>query len=78
MRKVIKVLVCLDTDEDKMDMLVVEVKSQIMRLNELYKVHGLGSIKVTTTGFDYNKDCVKSGWGHETALKRKHRGYGVV
>ena len=79
MRKTIKVMVYLDTDEgDKMNKLVADVKSELLRLNELWKKFGLHTIKVTTNGFDYTKDCVRGGWGHETELERKHRGYGMV
>ena len=67
MRKLIKVMVYLDIDEgDKMNKLVADVKSELLRLNELYKVHGLGSIKVTTTGFDFIHG---TGWGWETPVK---------
>ena len=66
MRKLIKVLVYLDTEEgEKMDKLVADVKSEVLRLNQLWEKHGLYTIKVTTTGFDRTKNCVKGGWGNE-------------
>ncbi|MCK4527894.1 hypothetical protein KAW18_11025 [candidate division WOR-3 bacterium] len=68
MRKLIKVFVYLDTDEgDKMNKLVADVKSEILRLNELWKKFGLHTIKVTTNGFD----AFRGRWGLETELKKK-------
>lgn len=72
MKKIIKVLVYLDTDEgDKMNKLIADVKSAVLMLNNLWIKHGLHTIKVTTTGFDYTKDCVRGGWGNETEIEKR-------
>ena len=68
MRKIIKVMVYLDIEDSKMDKLVADVKSEILRLNNLWQTHGLHTIKVTVTGFDRTKNCIKGGWGHETLV----------
>lgn len=68
MRKIIKIMVYLDTDEDKMKDMVVDVKGQLLLLNNLWKKFGLHTIKVTTTGFDRTKNCVRGGWGNETLV----------
>ena len=68
MREIIKVMVYLDTDKgDKMNKLIADVKSEILRLNELWQRHGLHTIKVTTNGFD----AFRGRWGHETAVTCK-------
>lgn len=74
MRKIIKVMLYLDTDEeDKMNMLVKDVKNHLLALNNLWETHGLHTIKVTTTGFDAKKDCFKGGWGIETPVGTRER-----
>ena len=72
MKKLIKVLVYLDTDKgEKMHLLLRDIKEKIYELNMLYEKHGLHSIKVTTTGFDYGTEASKGGWGWETEVKQK-------
>lgn len=66
MRRLIKALIYLDMEEKKMPALIADVKSELLRMNELYKVYGVGSIKVTVTGFDYVHG---TGWGWETPVK---------
>ena len=62
MKKQIKVLIYMDTED--MPALLADVKSELLRVNELYKTYGVGSIKVTLTGLDKN-----TGWGWETPIK---------
>lgn len=70
MRKSIKVLIDLDMEEKlQMADLVADVKKQVLIINRLWETYGLHSIKVTTTGFDYTKDCANGGWELETPVE---------
>lgn len=53
MRKLIKVLIYLDTEEEiQMADLVTDVKKQVLIINRLWEKYGLYSINVKATGFD--------------------------
>jgi len=78
MRKLIKVLIYLDMEEEpQMVNLINDVKKGLLSINRLWETYGLHSIKVTTTGFDHTKDCANGGWGFETpvdtSIRRKKR-----
>lgn len=68
MKKLIKVLVYLNVEDAKMPSLVADINSELLALYELYKTYGVGGIKVTTTGFQADKDPA---WGLETPVKEK-------
>lgn len=64
MKKLIKILIYMDTDEENMPAIIKDVKHELSIINYLHEKYGLFSIKVTITGFD--KD---TGWGWETVIK---------
>ena len=68
MRKTVKVVMELDTDE--MDILLVDMKHHLFGINNLWVKHGLHSIKVTVTGLDPGEDPRRGTLEKCTQLKR--------